>query len=83
MSLMVLYAKRIGGYDMQECIIRIVRIIAVTVVCYMLIGLLEKRLIVDFAALGYSPVEAVCAVKGDEMASRKMCINLGEVKKTE
>lgn len=43
---------------------------------YMLYSYAGQRLKLDYAAMGYSPIEAACAIDSKDLAQRKMCIEV-------
>lgn len=43
---------------------------------YLLYSYAGQRLKLDYAAMGYSPIEAACAIDSKDLAQRKMCIEV-------
>lgn len=43
---------------------------------YLLYSYAGQRLKLDYAAMGYSPIEAACAIDSKYLAQRKMCIEV-------
>lgn len=55
------------------CLVRAAVLVFVVQTLYTYAG---QRLKLDYAELGYSPIEAACAVDSHALAQRKMCIEV-------
>ena len=60
----------------EKIIMGIIRSGVAVFMAYLLYSYAEQRLKLDYATIGYSPIEAACAVNSRDLAQRKMCIEV-------
>lgn len=58
----------------SNIIICMIKSASALIMAYMIYSYAGQQLKLSYTALGYSPIEAACAVDSRELASRKMCI---------
>lgn len=60
----------------ENVIMCIIRSGVAVFMAYLLYSYAGQRLKLDYAAMGYSPIEAACAIDSKDLAQRKMCIEV-------
>lgn len=69
----------------ENVIMCLIKSCVAVIMAWMLYSYAGQRLKLDYATLGYSPIEAACAIDSKDLAQRKMCVevynNYGRVAK--